>query len=64
MNKEELEALKRLVNYCGDASMEMVQAVYISPAQRLRSMANKMEQREMDVRIINDWIKMNDVKTL
>jgi len=55
MNKftqEETQLLKRILSYITVSDIGITQAVYISPAQRLRNQAEAIEQQERDVQAL------------
>lgn len=56
LTKEEKELLGRILNYVKPFNPISVQAVYISPSQRLRNEADEMDLREQDVEDFQDLI--------
>ena len=62
MDKENIELLKRIQSYLGSGATT-VETVYITPAQRLRNEADRMEQQERDCykfQLLIDWLEKQD----
>lgn len=54
--KEKLPLFKRILDYIA-LNSNFTNAVYISPAQRLRNEADKIEQQDRDIQEFRELIK-------
>lgn len=52
-----LKEIERLIGYCDSSDVQMVQAVYVTPAQQLRNAADRLEQKEKDLEVVWEWLR-------
>lgn len=58
LNKEQKDALKRLLQKGLVGASGFTNAVYVTPAQQLRNRANEMEQEERDTPLLREILEL------
>ncbi len=62
MENKKIQLLKRILEYIQPVSMGSVQTVYITPAQRLRQEADRIEQQDEDFQEFNQLINQLEME--
>ena len=60
MTNGEIILLKRVLDYIDVSETRVEASVYISPAQRLRNRADRLEQQEADFHTLGDLIRKKE----